>query len=195
MEVFATPGRHHTRPQGCRPAVRRNGGSAAPKPAEPRRWTGPSWSTCREVRPTHPGPALAATGLPASTQGPVRRRRRGAAGLPDILERLAHRAGEVGSHLPSGPPVRRRQRPSGSAPAKSDSTSTTPMTKPRSRRFVRRWATDRAWAEGAALSVDEAVAYAQPGRAQVTHQHCSPRAVRTPVATRNLNPDKTVSST
>ena len=27
--------------------MRRNGGSAAPKPAEPRRWTGPSRSTCR----------------------------------------------------------------------------------------------------------------------------------------------------
>ena len=43
-------------------------------------------------------PALAATRPPASAPGRVCRRRRGAAGLPDILECLAHLAGEVGGY-------------------------------------------------------------------------------------------------
>ena len=69
----------------------------------------------------------------------------------------------------SRPALRRGTRPSGNAWARSASRSMTPATKPRWRRFVMPWASsdfDSAWAEGAALSTEEAIAYAQRGRGE-----------------------------
>ena len=99
----------------------------------------------------------------------LRRRHEAYLGVPDILECLAGLAVDAGSH-------REAARLFGAADAirqrigvRSASRSTTPATKPRWRRFVTRWATrnlNRAWADGAALSTDEAIAYAQRGRGE-----------------------------
>ncbi len=89
-------------------------------------------------------------------------------GVPDILECLAVLAGDAGSHreaarlFGAAEGIRQRMGEVGSR-------SGTRATRPRRPRFVMPWASkdfDAAWAEGAALSTEEAIAYAQRGRGQ-----------------------------
>ena len=74
-----------------------------------------------------------------------------------------------GSYREAAPALRRGSMPSGTASARCGSKSMTPATKPRWRRCEMRWVRtdfDAAWAEGAALSIEEAIAYAQRGRGE-----------------------------
>jgi DNA-binding CsgD family transcriptional regulator len=121
-----------------------------------------------DVRPAHPGPALAATGLPASTPARVCRRHRGAAGSPQRVECLAHPAGEVGSHREAvrlfGAAAAVRQRTGEVCFKIHDADDEAAVAAVRD--AMDEGDFDRAWAEGAALSVDEPVAYAQRGRGE-----------------------------
>ena len=88
--------------------------------------------------------------------------------IPDILECLATLAGQAGSHREAAR-LFGAATASASAWARSASRSRTPATKHRWRRCVDAMGEndfDAAWAEGAALSTEEAIAYAQRGRGQ-----------------------------
>ena len=88
--------------------------------------------------------------------------------VPDILECLGRLAADGSAHrdaarlFGAANAIRRQM-------ASSDSRSTTPTTNEPSRRFVMPWARrtlTSAWAEGAGLSLDEAIAYVRRGRGE-----------------------------